>query len=86
VLAFSAFGLSIYFGQLSIFNIGLIIFEQQYSGLSLLDFQFWLYSLISLLGIVFFIWITKDTIRRLNLETAESTSVAAGSIKKSLRG
>jgi hypothetical protein len=70
LVAFCSLGLSIYFVQLSLFNVWLTALENKPLHNPLFEFRSWLFAMFSMVLIGFFMWLTRDTIQRLN--TAET--------------
>ena len=65
-MALGSLGLGIYFAQLSLFNAWQTAFEQLEPHYQRFEIRFWLFVMLSVVCIGFFIWLTRDTIKRLN--------------------
>ncbi|MCG7981586.1 MAG: hypothetical protein JAY90_02425 [Candidatus Thiodiazotropha lotti] len=65
-MALGSLALGIYFAQLSLFNAWQTAFEQLEPHYHRFEVQFWLYAMLSLVCFGFFIWLARDTIKRLN--------------------
>lgn len=72
LLALGALGSSLYFGNLSIFNVWQSAFPENVPYLDQLEFRFWTFGILALLCFAVFVWITVSTIRRVNRESRES--------------